>query len=52
MAACRETGTPDLANHLSAADPLTRPNQIACGVVEVSTRTPSTLPWLRKSRLP
>ncbi len=34
MATCRETGTTDLTDHLATADPLARPNQIACGVVE------------------
>jgi hypothetical protein len=34
MAPCRETGTSDLADHLSSADPLTRLNQITRGVVE------------------
>jgi hypothetical protein len=34
MATRRETGAPDLTDHLATADPLTRPNQIACGVVE------------------
>ena len=34
MAPCRETGTSDLADHLSSADPLARLNLITRGVVE------------------
>ena len=41
MAARRETGTPNLANHLATTHPLTRPDQIARSVVEGSLHSDS-----------
>ena len=41
MAARRETGTPNLANHLATTHPLTRPDQITRSVVEGSLHSDS-----------